>query len=170
MRFALALVIAVLLAGPDRAGADDPCRAERQPRALAACLGHLADRRDAAVEARIAVGLAGLQAADAATLRALGAQYRRAQARWRAVVGAQCAARHPADAVARAHCRLEAVEIRARQVALSLDRAAADLGGPAPPALDPEYVELLLPLELPGGPKAEARLPVAVPMAPPLSP
>ena len=129
--------------------AERPCLTELLRGAQAACLDYLAEQRDAAMEAQIASTLAGLQAARPAELRALAIRYREAQAAWRAAVAEGCG---DDDIVFEQRCRLAAVLARAEEVAESLVRAAADLGGlhgsdfPAP-----EVVEVLIPLELSPG-------------------
>ena len=163
--------IALLLAGT--AGADTldrverPCQTELLRRAQAICLGYLADERDAAMEARIASTLSGLQAARPRELRALAIRYRGAQAEWRAAVDEGCAGD---DVVLVERCRLAAVLVREEEVALSLARASADFGGAAAPAFPtPDAVELLIPLELPpgiGSGDERMRVPLRVPVLP----
>jgi hypothetical protein len=129
--------------------AERPCLVELLRGAQAVCLGTLAEERDAAMEARIASTLAGLQAAYPSELRALAVRYRDAQAAWREAVAEGCS---DDDIVFAQRCRLAAVLAREEEVAESLARAAADLGGPpdtdVPP---PEAVEVVIPLELPPG-------------------
>ena len=169
-RFAL-ICIAALLAGTAGAQtlerAERPCLAELLRGAQAACLDYLAEQRDAAMEARIASTLSGMQAARPASLRALAIRYREAQAAWRVAVAEGCA---DDDGVLEGRCRLAAVLAREEEVAESLARAAADLGGaPEAEVVVPEAVEVLIPLEPPpgggmGDPKV--RLPVWVPVLP----
>ena len=152
-RLALICITFLILAGTAAAQtleqAERPCQAELMLRAQAICLGYLADERDAAMEAQIASTLAGLQAARPAELRALAIRYRDAQAAWRAAVAEGCDAD---DFVFAERCRLAAVLAREEEVAESLARAAADLGGPVEAEIPPpEVVELVIPLELPPG-------------------
>ena len=129
--------------------AERPCHTELLRRAYALCLGYVADEREAAMQARIASTLSGLQAARPPELRALAIRYRNAQAGWRAAVEEGC---DDEDDVFVQRCRLAAVLAREDQVAESLARASADLGGPDETGiLVPEEVEVLIPLELPPG-------------------
>jgi hypothetical protein len=148
-----AFFIAALLAGTAGAEtlerAERPCLAELLRGAQAACLGYLADERDAAMEARIASTLSGLQAAYPGELRVLTIRYREAQAAWRVAVEEGC---EDDDIVFEQRCRLAAVLARAKDVAESLARASADLGGrPEAEIPVPEAVEIVIPLELPPG-------------------
>jgi hypothetical protein len=169
-RFASIAVMSMLAGG---AGAETleraerPCRAELLRRAQAVCIGYLAEEREAAMAARIATTLAGLQAAHPAELRALAIRYREAQAAWRAAVAESCG---DEDLVAEQRCRLAAVLAREEEVAESLARASADLGGPSEAEIPaPEAVEILVPLDLPPGVgrgDEAASLPLWVPILP----
>ncbi len=154
-RFSLICVTA-LLAVPAGAEtlerAERPCLTELLRGAQAACLGYVADQRDTAIEARIASTLAGLQAAYPSELRALAILYREAQAAWRLAVEEGCGDESDGDIVFEQRCRLAAVLAREEEVAESLARASADLGGPPETeVLVPEAVEVVVPLELPPG-------------------
>lgn len=166
-RFA-SILIAALLAGTAGAEtlerAERPCLTELLRGAQAACLDYAAEQRDAAMEARIASTLSGLQAARPAALRALAIRYREAQAAWRVAVAEGCA---DEDLVASQRCRLAAVLVREEEVARSLARAAADFGGPRESGH--LAVEVLIPLELPPGigtGDETVRLPLWVPVLP----
>jgi hypothetical protein len=167
-RFAL-ICIGVLFALPAMAEtleqAERRCAGEFLQGARAACLGYLSERKEMAMEARIASTLAGLQAASAAELRALASRYRDAQAAWRAAIAEDCG---DEDALFRERCRLAAVLAREEEVSDSLVRAADDLGGPEEPLL-PEGVEVYVPLELPRGVgrrDVEVGVPLWVPILP----
>ncbi len=163
------ICVSVLLALPASAEtleeAERSCAGEFLQGARAACLGYLSERREVAMEARIASTLAGLQSASAAELRNLAIRYRDAQAAWRANVAEECG---DEDALFRQRCRLAAVLARAEEVNESLSHAAADLGGPEEP-LVPEGVEVYVPLEPPrgGGRRGvEVGVPLWVPILP----
>ena len=129
--------------------AERPCLPELLRGAQAACLSYLAEERDAAMEARIASTLSGLQAAYPGELRALATRYREAQAAWRIAVAEGCS---DEDIVFEQRCRLAAVLAREEEVAASLARASADFGRPPEPEIPvPEAVEVVIPLELPPG-------------------
>jgi hypothetical protein len=147
------ICVIALLAGTAAAEtlerAERPCLAELLRGAQAVCLGHEADVRDAAMEARIASTLSGLQAAYPGELRALAIRYREAQAAWRVAVEESC---EDDDIVFEQRCRLAAVLAREEEVAESLARASADLGGRLDAEIPtPEAVEIVVPLELPHG-------------------
>jgi hypothetical protein len=150
------ICVTALLAGT--AGAETlerverPCLTELLRGAQAVCLGYVAEQRDAAMEARIASTLSGLQAAYPGELRELAIRYREAQAAWRAAVEEGCGEEGEGDIVFEQRCRLAAVLAREEEVAASLARASADLGGPPETeVLVPEAVEVVIPLELPPG-------------------
>lgn len=151
-RFSLICVM-VLLAGRTAADtlerAERPCLAELLRGAVAVCLGYVAEQRDAAMEARIASTLSGLQSAYPGELKELTIRYREAQAAWRVAVEEGCS---DEDAVFAQRCRLAAVLAREAEVAESLARASAELGGPPELAVPvPEEVEVVIPLGLPPG-------------------
>jgi hypothetical protein len=147
--------------------AERPCLAELLRGAQAACLSYLAEERDAAMEARIASTLSGFQAARPFQLRALAIRYREAQAAWRDAVSEGC---DDDDILFEQRCRLAAVLEREEEVADSLVRASADLGGPPEPEiLSPDAVEVLIPLELrPGIGRGDEQIsiPLWVPLLP----
>jgi hypothetical protein len=146
------IFVMALLAGTAAAEtlerAERPCLSELLRGAQAICLGHEADERDAAMEARIASTLSGLQAAYPGELRALAIHYREAQSAWRAAVEEAC---EDDDIVFEQRCRLAAVLAREEEVAESLARASADLGGREAEFPAPDAVEVIIPLELPPG-------------------
>ncbi len=152
LRFSL-ISLLVSLAGTAGAEtfdrAERPCHAELLRGAYAVCLSYVAEQRDAAMEARIASTLSGLQAARPAELQALAIRYRDAQAAWRVAVEEGC---DDDDVVFVERCRLAAVLEREAEVAESLTRAAADLGGwPETEIALPDAVEVLISLQLPPG-------------------
>lgn len=169
-RFVLICITALLAA---TAGAETlekaerPCLAELLRGAVAVCLGHVADERDAAMEARIASTLSGLQAAYPGELRALAIRYREAQAAWRVAIEEGC---DDEDVVFEQRCRLAAVLAREAEVVASLARASADLGGSPEPGIGaPEALEVVVPLELPPGVGTgdeKVRVPLWVPVLP----
>lgn len=147
--------------------AERPCQTELLRGAWAACLSYVADQRDAAMEARIASALSGLQAARPGDLRALASRYRDAQAAWRVAVEEGC---EDEDIVFEQRCRLAAVLAREDEVAESLARASADLGGPSETEiLAPDVIEIQIPLELPAGVGMRGEL-VSVPLWVPVLP
>lgn len=143
----------VLLAGAAGAvtleRAERPCASELLRGAYAVCLGYVAEEREAAMEARIASTLSGLQAARPSEQRALAIRYREAQSAWRTAVAEGC---DDEDVVFVQRCRLAAVLDREEEVAESLARAAADLGGAADPGIPLlDFVEVFIPLDLRDG-------------------
>lgn len=163
--FCLNLALALPVQAETLEQAEQACAGELLLGARVACLGSLTERREMAMEARIASTLAGLQAATAAESRALAIRYREAQAAWRAAVAQDCA---DDDRLYQQLCRLAATLAREEEVGESLARASADLGG-GPEGLRPEGVEVWVPLELPHGAGrrgVDVGVPIWVPILP----
>ena len=169
----LLLVLLVLLPGAgfsqERALLPRECRVERMAFALAACLDHAADRAENRMNARIAAATSDLQYATGPELVALDRGLRRAQANWRLAVVAACEV-SSSDQVGRAFCRWEATRLRAERVEEMLADLRTRMGAdPLYPVPDTDAVEVLIPLELPpgiGGPDADVRVPLTVPITP----
>lgn len=153
----------------DRALLPRDCRVERLEHALVACLDHVADQIGASMNARIALATSDLQAATGPELIALDQGLKRAQERWRLAVSAACEV-STSEKIERALCRLEATKLRKARVEETLAELRSRMGAdPLYPIPDPDAVEVLIPLELPpgiGGPDADVRVPLLVPVTP----
>lgn len=143
------------------------CRVERQAFAKAACLELIYDQAVLRMTQDIADLLSRLQAATVPELMGLQRQYQSAQAQWQQEVAQVCALRHDGDAVLFETCKIAAVQERATQVGLSLQRAAEDFGAPIEYEVPiPEAVEILIPVPVPIPFGGEARLPLLIPINP----
>ena len=146
------------------------CRVERLEHAMTACLDHVTDRVTARMDARIALTTSDLQAATGPELRDLDAGLRRSQASWRLAAESACEVSSGDDRVRRALCRLETANLREDRLEQSLAQLRSQLGAdPLYPIPDADAVEVLIPLELPpgiGGPDADVRVPLFVPVTP----
>ena len=171
MRLVLVLLVLWPVApfSQERAQLPRECRVERMAFALAACLDHAADRTENRIGARIAGATSDLQYATGPELVALDRGLRRAQANWRLAVTAACEV-SSSDQVGRAFCRWEATRLRAERVEETLADLRTRMGAdPLYPIPDADAIEVLIPLELPpgiGGPDADVRLPLSIPVTP----
>lgn len=165
LRLALALIALstpAIGAEPGRA-----CVIERLTQAKAACLEVEAETRAAGIEARIATATSDLQAAYGPEIRAFEAELAASQARWRYEVDQVCRTRAAGDAVAFQTCRLAETVARSEQVDESLAIARERLGALTAADLGLDNVEVLIPLpNAPGGPAADLRVPLVVPVRP----
>ncbi|MEM7059008.1 MAG: hypothetical protein AAF557_15590 [Pseudomonadota bacterium] len=163
-------ILWIIVGTPVAAGPIDdaarPCLVERLDQARAACLGYIADEREAKTEGRIATATVDLQAATAEEIQAFERELEISQKRWRDRVQAECRRYFPGDQVAYQRCRLGEAIARDKVVRTTLDQARVRMGLD-PLARVPDEIEVLIPLpDAPAGPDADLRVPLVVPIRP----
>lgn len=145
-----------------------PCRVERFDFAYANCVNDIADRIEIEMAAHIGQVLSSLQAPTQPELAALEMRYTSAQTLWRDTVMSSCNEAFGQNVRARSDCRLAATLDRQSQLAISLARAADDLGGTSEYHIPvPDAVDVFIPLPgSPNGPRQRIRVPLTVPVSP----
>lgn len=170
----LQILTGLLLLMPMSAAASDfdqasyPCRIERLEQALAACLGHIADRRLADIDHALLHATSGLQAATGPEILAFEANLAASQSAWLSQMVSGCTS--ASETIVEFHaCRLDQTLTRQQIVDETLEQALADLGAiPAYRVPVPDAVEVLVPLVPPtlAGPDADIRVPLVIPIRP----
>ena len=109
-------------------------------------------------------------AATGPELRAFDKGLRRSQDAWRLAATSACEVSSGGARVQEALCLLEAAKLRRDRLEASLAELRSRMGAdPLYPVPDADAVEVLIPLELPpgiGGPDADVRVPLTIPITP----
>ena len=156
------------LAG-DRYALPSTCRVESIEAAIRACIDHETDQVLERMDAEIVSATANLQAASGSQLRQFEKDLRSNQRNWKLRSDAECAARSRQSKVRQSICRHATALARLETLGQSLRDLQEQGGGSlALGPLDLDNIEVLVPLEVPGGPRfsEELRLPFSIPVSP----